>query len=62
MKKPTFRDGQLVRYWHPTKGGWYTAALIKCGRKWATLRSIHIPTKVRRFRVPLDNVRDANQT
>ena len=29
--------GDVIRYWHPRKGGWYHALLVKQGRKWATV-------------------------
>jgi hypothetical protein len=29
---------EVVRYWHPRKGGWYHARLIREGRKWATIK------------------------
>lgn len=30
----------VVRYWHPRKGGWYHAELVKLGRKWAVVRPL----------------------
>lgn len=30
----------IVRFWHPAKGGWYHATLIKSGRKWARVRAL----------------------
>ena len=50
---------KLVRFWHPRKGGWYHARLVKLGRKWATLASYFPDPQHRHFRVPVDNVKEA---
>ena len=48
-------DLRLVQYYHPKRGGWYYAYMIKAGRKWARLAVI--PTR-RSVRVPVRDVRE----
>lgn len=31
---------RLVRYFHPRKGGWYHARILKAGRKWAVVQDL----------------------
>lgn len=67
--KQLFRPGIIVRYWHPRKGGWYTATILKFGHKHARLRAV-VPSMVKHkdgtrtleystFRVPVDSVKPA---
>jgi hypothetical protein len=69
VSRETFRPGIIVSYWHPTKGGWYTAVVERYGRKHARLRAV-VPSYVkhkdgtrtlehRRFRVSVDSVKPA---
>jgi len=48
---------KLIRYWHPRKGGWYHAVLIKVGRKWATVQDYWPSPK--RHRIPIADVKEA---
>jgi len=54
--KPT--PQKIIRYWHPRKGGWYHAILIRSGRKWAIVES-NWTTCPTRHRIPLANVRES---
>lgn len=38
--KQQFYPGLVIRYWHPSKGGWYIAILVRYGHKHAKLRSV----------------------
>jgi len=57
-QKSTFTEG-CIRYWHPRKGGWYHARLVKLGRKWAALTDYWPTAHPKRFRVPVSNVQKA---
>lgn len=49
------RNAQLIRYWHPRKGGWYHAILIRKGYKWAVVRELAADKK---HRVSISDVQE----
>lgn len=59
IHKPTLTEQEYIRYWHPRKGGWYQAKLVRLGRKWATLQDYWPGSNPRRYRVPVANVKAA---
>ena len=38
---------KLVRYYHPRKGGWYHAKVLRQGRKWAVVEDLGNKSKHR---------------
>jgi hypothetical protein len=56
-EKPTQQSKDYIRYWHPRKGGWYHARLIRLGRKWALVKDL--AGSLRQHRIPVADVREA---
>jgi hypothetical protein len=57
MTRQKSTDPKIIRFWHPSKGGWYHARLVKRGRKWATVQPLG--ANQTRKRVPVDSVRES---
>jgi hypothetical protein len=58
MKQTKKQAYSVVRYWHPRKGGWYHALLLKKGRKWALVEDMG--TKRLHHRVLVKNVQPSD--
>lgn len=63
-QKPTFKLHSIIRYWHPRKGGWYHATLVRIGSKWAMVEPLAAHNGIiiggaTRKRVPVSNVAEA---
>jgi hypothetical protein len=57
-KQLKLAEGKMVEYWHPRKGGWHRAWLIRAGHKWATVQKI-VPKGAAHRRIPMGNVRES---
>lgn len=57
----TLTPGQVVSYHNPKNGGLYHAILVKAGRKWATVKDYWPAANPRRRRVPVNDVKPAEE-